>query len=100
WLGKFWDVTMEQTPCPELIIQSHDKAGRGFNHDVTGQLLCPVDYDWEDPFMRAAIRDYHPYFLVTAFSWPRYLYQNGVYDPRNPSKGLFRGELLLKVWFC
>ncbi|KAG8220269.1 hypothetical protein J3R82DRAFT_1363, partial [Butyriboletus roseoflavus] len=39
---------MEQTPRPEPVIQSHDKASCGFNHDVTGQLLCPVDYNWED----------------------------------------------------
>ncbi|KAG8212833.1 hypothetical protein J3R82DRAFT_11133 [Butyriboletus roseoflavus] len=90
---------MEQTPCPEPVIQSRDKASHGFNHDVTGRLLCPVDYNWEDASVRAAIRNYHPDFLVMAFSWPRYLYENGVYDPKNPSKGLFKGGLLLKVWF-
>ncbi|KIK82396.1 hypothetical protein PAXRUDRAFT_832234 [Paxillus rubicundulus Ve08.2h10] len=91
---------MEQTPCPEPAIHSRDKASRGFNHDVTGRLLCPVDYDWEDPSVRAGIRDYHPDFLVTAFSWPRYLYENLVFDPKNPTKGLFRGELLLKAFRC
>jgi hypothetical protein len=25
------------------------KSDRGFEHDITGQLLCPVDFDWSDP---------------------------------------------------
>ncbi|KAF8835229.1 hypothetical protein BDN67DRAFT_913391 [Paxillus ammoniavirescens] len=91
---------MEQTPHPEPIIHSRDKAGRGFNHDVTGRLLCPVDYNWGDLSVRAAICDYHPDFLVTHFSWPRYLYEGGSYDPQNPCKGLFKGELLLKAFRC
>ena len=24
------------------------KSDRGFEHNVTGSLLCPIDYDWSD----------------------------------------------------
>jgi hypothetical protein len=24
------------------------KEGRGFEHELTGRLLCPIDYDWDD----------------------------------------------------
>jgi hypothetical protein len=30
-------------------ISKKAKYGRGFNHDVTGALLCPTGLDWSDP---------------------------------------------------
>lgn len=44
-----------------------------------------------------SIQEYHPDFRVTAFSWPRFLYTGHVYDLNEPSKGLFQGDLLVKV---
>ena len=46
----------------------------------------------------SAIREYHPKFPVIANTYPTFLYGKGQYDAKNPSKGLFKGELLLKVW--
>ena len=39
----------EQDPHPVPLFTIGEKQGRGFNHDITGRLLCPVDYDWFDP---------------------------------------------------
>ena len=25
------------------------KEGRGISNDITGRLLCPIDYDWDKP---------------------------------------------------
>jgi hypothetical protein len=25
------------------------QGGHGINNDVTGHLLCPIDYNWDDP---------------------------------------------------
>ena len=47
--------------------------------------------------IQSAIREYHPKYPVTANSYPTFLYARGQYDAKNPSKGLFKGELLLKV---
>ena len=33
---------------PEPLLSTTDKLERGFYHDMTGRLLCPVDYDWLD----------------------------------------------------
>ena len=46
---------------------------------------------------REAICDYHLDFLVTAHSWPSFLYEGGIYDVNDPSKGLFKGDLLVTV---
>ena len=52
---------------------------------------------WIFDSQREAICDYHPDFLVTAHSWPSFLYEDGKYDANNPSIGLFRGSLLVTV---
>ncbi|KAG2135515.1 hypothetical protein DEU56DRAFT_908867 [Suillus clintonianus] len=88
---------MQASPTPNPVISHRDKSYRGFYHDVTGKLLCPVDYDWNDTIVREAIRNCHPDYRVTSYSWPSYLYQGGHYDPNNPTKGLFKGEVLVKA---
>lgn len=45
----------------------------------------------------AKIRDMHPDFIVTANSWPTFLYEDYKYDLTDPTKGLFKGSILLKV---
>ncbi|KAG2752564.1 hypothetical protein P692DRAFT_20725836 [Suillus brevipes Sb2] len=92
------DWLMERTPTPNPAIHRQDKSGRGFYNDVTGGLLCPVDYDWSNLTVRASIRDYHPDFRITACSWPSFLYEDGCYDPQNPTNGLFKGKLLIKAF--
>ena len=43
------------------------------------------------------ISDLYSNFIVTANSWPIFLYEDYKYDPTDPSKGLFKGSILLKV---
>ena len=38
----------EAYPDAQPRLEPDEKTGRGFNHDLTGHLLCPVDYNWED----------------------------------------------------
>ncbi|KAI9566124.1 hypothetical protein HD554DRAFT_2174837 [Boletus coccyginus] len=90
WIG-------EPTP-PNPRLYPHDKFGRGFQNNTTARLLCPVEYDWDCDDHRNKIRDWHPDFLVTANSWPRFLYENNHYDPSDPAKGLFKGSILLKAF--
>jgi len=33
----------------EPALSRSSKTNRGFKHEVTGSLLCPVDLDWTDP---------------------------------------------------
>jgi len=30
-------------------LSAKRKEERGISNDVTGRLLCPIDYDWDDP---------------------------------------------------
>ena len=40
-------LTEVEAPNPHL--SPYDKSGRGFHSGSTGILLCPVEYDWENP---------------------------------------------------
>ncbi|KAI9464855.1 hypothetical protein HD554DRAFT_2026202, partial [Boletus coccyginus] len=74
------------------------KHGRDFNHMLTGQLLCPVDYKWADENVHAAIQEYHPNFHITTYSWPLFLYSKGEYNVSHPVKSLFQGKLLVQAF--
>ncbi|KAF8141768.1 hypothetical protein EV363DRAFT_1392202 [Boletus edulis] len=75
------------------------KSDCGLDHDVTGCLLCPIEYDWNNAKVRKNICERHPQFLVTEGSWPRFLYDTECqYNPNNIEKGLFKSTFLLKTF--
>ncbi|KAG1906264.1 uncharacterized protein F5891DRAFT_942358 [Suillus fuscotomentosus] len=88
----------ESRPTPNPPISSVDKSGRGFYHDATGELLCPVDFHWANPRTKEGIRKYEPDFQVTAHSWPAFLYSNSKYNPDDPTKGLFKSAWLVRTF--
>ncbi|KAI6158287.1 hypothetical protein BKA82DRAFT_4415306 [Pisolithus tinctorius] len=87
---------MHGQPTPEPALEPRYKAGRGFYHDTTARLICPVDYDWSN--VQANIRSFHPDYLVTADCWPYFLYKNEEYDPENPVRGLFKNAMLVQAF--
>ncbi|KAF9455666.1 hypothetical protein BDZ94DRAFT_1360794, partial [Collybia nuda] len=74
------------------------KSERGFKHKISGRLLCPIDYNWDDMGVQQKIREGHPDYIVTGDSWPVFLFPNGKADPTDFKKGLFRSALLLKTY--
>ena len=43
------------------------------------------------------IHELHPDFLIIVQSWPAFLYAGCEFNSNNPSKGLFKGKILVKV---
>ncbi|EGO04965.1 hypothetical protein SERLA73DRAFT_44102, partial [Serpula lacrymans var. lacrymans S7.3] len=79
----------------EQPLNTSTKDNRGFENRTTGSLLCPIDYDWSDNNVRECHRD----FLVTADSWPTFLYESpSEYNQEDPDCGLFQSSLLLKTF--
>ncbi|KAI0311282.1 hypothetical protein OF83DRAFT_1069090 [Amylostereum chailletii] len=77
-------------------IPPYSKIERGFNHPITGRLLCPAVLDWDDPSVQddlKALRT-HP----TGDHWPVLVYENHTYTPGDVWKGLFHGPLLVKAY--
>ena len=46
WLN---DRTPLNSEAPKTTLSNQVKEDRGYPNDITGCLLCPIDYDWDDP---------------------------------------------------
>ncbi|KAF8189080.1 hypothetical protein K438DRAFT_1473351, partial [Mycena galopus ATCC 62051] len=79
-----------------LVASSRDN--RGAEGEVTGPLIFPVDYDYNDAEVRAKVINGDPKYKITADQWPRGVYQNQKYDPTNQGKGLFKSASLVKTY--
>ncbi|TEB25444.1 hypothetical protein FA13DRAFT_1637543, partial [Coprinellus micaceus] len=89
-----WITPHKQVLTPP--IQRNVKTDRGFHHERTGELLCPVNFDWNDQKIR---RDLESGALVPAGDmWPRFLFRNFKYNPEDPWEGLLRSSLLVKAY--
>ncbi|KJA14013.1 hypothetical protein HYPSUDRAFT_150876 [Hypholoma sublateritium FD-334 SS-4] len=72
------------------------KADRGFNHEVTGALLCPTGLDWSDAKIKENLRTGE--LSVPGDQWPVFLYRSYKYDDSDPWKGLLQSAILIKTF--
>ncbi|KAG2120017.1 hypothetical protein DEU56DRAFT_760922 [Suillus clintonianus] len=86
-------VNIEYNPTP--LIRLDDKHHRGFANDACGKLLCPAEWRWGDPVVRAGICDRTTTFIVSENSWPTFMYENYQADAKNLERGLFKSKLLV-----
>ncbi|KAG2749571.1 hypothetical protein P692DRAFT_20731641, partial [Suillus brevipes Sb2] len=80
----------------DSLVDPDDKHSRGFTHDACGRLLCPAELDWNDPVVRAGIRDRSGY-VVTDLSFPTHLYEKYTANPDDLEEGLFKSKILVQV---
>ncbi|KAG1754676.1 hypothetical protein EDD22DRAFT_784590 [Suillus occidentalis] len=83
---------------PNPPVDREDKHGRGFMHDACGRLLCPTELDWQNPIVKAGIRDRADGHIVTEMSWPTFLYEKYTADQNNLEQGLFKSTLLVQAF--
>ncbi|KIK32750.1 hypothetical protein CY34DRAFT_18832 [Suillus luteus UH-Slu-Lm8-n1] len=74
-------------------LHRNSKIDRGFNHELTGSLLCPVGLDWKDAETRESLRSGE--MSVCGDQWPIFLYAHHVFDAEDPWCGLLRNRLLV-----
>ncbi|KIK36933.1 hypothetical protein CY34DRAFT_48676, partial [Suillus luteus UH-Slu-Lm8-n1] len=89
-------INRESNPNPP--VDREDKHHRGFVHDACGRLLCPTELDWQNPVVKAGIRDRADGYIVTEMSWPTFLYEKYTADQNNLEKGLFKSALLVQAF--
>ncbi|KAG1742072.1 hypothetical protein EDD22DRAFT_958974 [Suillus occidentalis] len=89
-------VNRELKPNPP--VDPEDKFCCGFTNNACGKLLCPTELDWNDPTVRAGIRDRTDGFVVTEMSWPAFLYAGYTADQNNLEEGLFKSTLLVQAF--
>ncbi|KAG1759840.1 hypothetical protein EDD22DRAFT_122171 [Suillus occidentalis] len=86
-------------PTGEAIhppLHRNVKVDRGFNHERTGFLLCPVGLDWNDSTTKERLRSGE--LWVCGDQWPNFVYANYTYDPEDPWLGLLRSRLLVYAY--
>jgi hypothetical protein len=90
------------------------KFGRGFHHECTGALLCPVNLNWSDTEYIVLFTMVHKQLMsfrikerlrtgelaTMGDEWPLFLYHSYVYDPNDPWNGLLCSCILVKVHLC
>ncbi|KAG1869689.1 hypothetical protein C8R48DRAFT_597520 [Suillus tomentosus] len=86
-----WLVPRGQAVIPPL--SRNIKSDRGFNHEVTGALLCPAGLDWSNVETKQNLKSSE--ITVRGDQWPIFLYARSEYDVENPWKGLLRSEILI-----
>ena len=47
--GCIADWLNEANPQPSPLLVTKCRNNRGLAHDTTGRLLCPAEFDWDDP---------------------------------------------------
>ncbi|KAG1896779.1 uncharacterized protein F5891DRAFT_1130157 [Suillus fuscotomentosus] len=86
-----WLIPRGQALIPPL---SHNiKSDCGFNHEVTGALLCPAGLDWSNAETKQSLKSGE--IAVRGDQWPMFLYAGYVYNPEDPWTGLLRSEILI-----
>ncbi|KAG1763130.1 hypothetical protein EV702DRAFT_1182816 [Suillus placidus] len=81
-----WLVPRGQVVIPPL--SQNIISDRGFNHAVTGALLCPAGLNWSNAETKQSLKSGE--LAVHGDQWPMFLYAGSIYDPEDPWKGLLR----------
>ncbi|KZP08492.1 hypothetical protein FIBSPDRAFT_761283, partial [Athelia psychrophila] len=79
-------------------LRQNSKDERGFTNILTGGLLRPAIYNWDDENIRTFILDGNADYAVTAQDWPAFCYADNNCNPDDLEDGLFRGPLLVKAF--
>ncbi|KAH7870438.1 uncharacterized protein C8R40DRAFT_1175702 [Lentinula edodes] len=80
----------------EFCTTSRDN--RGLQNDVTGYLLCPAEFDWNDTAVRAAVRAFDPNYDFASSAHARCFYKDEEFDPDDFDKGFLQSYLLVQVY--
>lgn len=82
------------------LLKGEDKSDRGFNHPQIARLLCPRKklhlFDEDEAGTMIALQTGD--IPVTVYNWPSFFYEEGVYDPQNRLRGLFRGHITWRFY--
>ncbi|KAG1844366.1 hypothetical protein F4604DRAFT_1937563 [Suillus subluteus] len=83
---------------PDHPVDPDDKHSCGFNNDACGRLLCPSELDWNNPAVKAGIRDCTDGYIVTDLSFPAFIYEKYMAESDDLEEGLFKGKILLQAY--
>ncbi|KAJ3845618.1 hypothetical protein EV368DRAFT_70557, partial [Lentinula lateritia] len=87
-------------PVLEHIEEFHTSSrdSRGLQNDITGCLLCPVEFDWKDPIVRAAVRTFDLKYDFASCAHAHCFYKDEEFDLDDLDKGFLQSYLLIQVY--
>jgi len=91
WLNK-------ADPAPSPLLEHSCRKNRGLAHDVTGRLLCPAEFDWDNLVTRAKLRAWDEEFDWLSSYHSRCFYANYKPDKTQLESGYLKSTLLIKVY--
>ncbi|KAF8583686.1 hypothetical protein K439DRAFT_1240134, partial [Ramaria rubella] len=94
------DMLWQYDRAAAADLDSKDKATRGFNHPLTGRLLCPAKLDSGDETYAIQCSLKSGKYDLQPTDWPTFFYKGHKYDPDDEMKGLLQGELLIQAFKC
>ncbi|KAG2153479.1 uncharacterized protein EDB93DRAFT_1248743 [Suillus bovinus] len=62
------------------------------------ELLCPSELDWNNPIVKAGIRDRADGYIVTDLSFLAFFYAKYTAKPDDLEEGLFKGKILIQAY--
>ncbi|KAJ3996532.1 hypothetical protein F5050DRAFT_1807642 [Lentinula boryana] len=85
---------------PEYIghFNINTRALQGLQNDITGCLLCPVQFDWDDIEVRAAVQKFDKDFDFATHTHARCFYWDDRVNPDDLDEGFLQSHLLLQVY--
>jgi len=83
---------------PNLPLKPKTRDGRGLQHDICGQLLAPIEFDWNNDEVRAKIRNNEDGYTLGGHYFITCLYPKGRANPELVERGFLRSRLLLQVY--
>jgi hypothetical protein len=105
-----WDPMQALNP----LLARNVKLDHGFNHERTGALLCPIDFDWANheyvvllSLLYVRVGDTYLCSIkmklksgeiaVSRDQWPIFLYAGYNYNLEDPWNGLLQSHILICV---
>ncbi|KIM37371.1 hypothetical protein M413DRAFT_31063 [Hebeloma cylindrosporum] len=101
-LNRIWECLAEwlnhsqPTPSPLLVKEKRDN--RGLHHDTTGRLLCPAEFEWDDPEVRVKLRAGEEGYDWLSSNYARAFYANHKANPQRLEDGFLKSTVLVKVY--
>ncbi|KAF9046647.1 hypothetical protein BJ165DRAFT_1527721 [Panaeolus papilionaceus] len=88
WLNK--------SHSPAIPFSTTSRDGRGFQNDITGALLCPVEYDWNNEATRLAIKA--GTLVIKEDLYLSCFYPRGKGNPDNVEEKFLQSRLLVQTY--
>ncbi|KJA21502.1 hypothetical protein HYPSUDRAFT_102496, partial [Hypholoma sublateritium FD-334 SS-4] len=85
-------------PRPEILLNPNCRKNRGIQHDVTGRLLCPAEFDWSDLVVRAKLRAGEENFDWLSSYHSRCFYAKYSPNANQLESGYLQSALLTQVY--